>query len=130
MTEYSPDPREAASSDSEMIASRPSFDTRSIHLCASTLNISSAAYCARSRRWPSSASSFRTAGLGATSANVTATAETRAMRMNQILDRNIRSPQSLLARFFFFVARRDDLHDQLFFRAGVDLLLAGPFPAR
>src|SRR5450432_4332251 len=124
MTEYSPEPREAASSDSEMIASRPSLETRSIHLCASTLNISSAAYWARSSRCPSSASSFRTAGLGATSANVTATAETRAIRMNQILDRNIRRPQSLLGRFFFFVALRADLHDELVLRASVDLLLA------
>src|ERR1700690_607007 len=128
MTEYSPEPRDAASSDSEMIASRPSFDTRSIHLCASTLNICSAAYCARSRRCPSSAASFCTAGRGATSANVTATAETRAIRMNQILDRNMRGPLSLLGRFF--VVGRGNLHGQILFRPGGDLLFTGPFPAR
>jgi hypothetical protein len=51
---YSPEPRDAASSDSAMMASRPSLPTWSIHLWASTLNICSAAYCARSRRCPSS----------------------------------------------------------------------------
>ena len=131
MTLYSPDPRDAASSDSEMMASRPSLDTWSIHLWASTLNICSAAYCARSSRWPSAARSFCSKGCGAMIISVAATAETSAIRMNQILEKNMRRSLALFgSRLVFFFVRGRDLDGQLVLATAVDLLLGDPLAAR